>query len=110
MDMFWSTARPTERLLVRLVAAWVVAGILLAAFWEVLLAALWLYALGFWVSYLLAGMALSVLAIRHRRVAGSRARALTLAATVPAVVIALWYGAGVLRAGGNALAAWVRGT
>lgn len=108
--MFWSTTRPTERLLVRLVAAWVVAGVVLAAFWEVLLEALWLYALGFWISYLLAGAALSVLAVRHRGIAASRARALALAAAVPVVVVGLWYGAEVLRAGGNALAAWVRGS
>ena len=108
MSMFRGTAAPTERLLVRLIAAWVIAGVLLAAFWEVLLVAFWLYALGFWVSYLMAGAALAVLALRRRRIAGSGTRAVALAAIVPAVVVGLWFGAEVLRAGGNALAAWVR--
>lgn len=103
-------AAPTERLLVRLLAAWIVAGVLLAAFWEVLLVAFWLYALGFWVSYLMVGTALAVLAIRRRRMAASHGRAWVIAASVPVVVVGLWYGAEVLRTGGNAVAAWVRGS
>ena len=109
MDMPWLTASLTERRLLRLIGAWVAVGVVLAAFWEVLLGALWLYALGFWIGYVLAGTVLGVLAIRHRRIASSRARGLVLAASVPAVAVGLWYGAEVLRAGGNALAAWMRG-
>ena len=102
------TARDAERPLTRLIGAWATAGVVLAAFWEVLLGALWLYALGFWIGYALAGAVLGVLAIRRLGTASSRRVGFVRAASVPVVAAALWTGAGVLRAGGNAFAAWVR--
>jgi hypothetical protein len=107
MNMPLITAGDAERLLGRSIGAWAAAGVVLAAFWEVLLGALWLYALGFWIGYALAGAVLGVLAIRHRGTASSRRVGFMRAASVPVVATALWTGAGVLRAGGNALAAWV---
>ncbi|MDF1503638.1 hypothetical protein PYV61_11830, partial [Roseisolibacter sp. H3M3-2] len=60
---------PTTRALARLVGAGAAAGVAAAAFWEVLLAAFWLYALGVWGAHAAAGTALVALVL-HRPPAG----------------------------------------
>jgi hypothetical protein len=101
------TDRDVERVLARLLATRVAAGVLLAAFFGPLYRALSLLVFGLWIGFALAGAILGVLALQHVRHASSRAAGLALAATVPVAAVGLWSTAAPLRAGGDALARWV---
>ena len=101
------TDRDVERVLVRCVATWAVAGVLLVAFVGPLYRVLSFFVFVLWVPLSLAGAVLGALALQHVRHASSPAVGLLLAVAVPGVAAGLWYGGELLRAGGDALARWV---
>ena len=101
------TDRDVQRVLTRLLATWAAAGVVLVACFGPLYRALSLAVFGLWIGFALAGAILSALALQHMRHASSRTAGLALAATVPGVAAGLWWGAGLLRAAGDALAVWV---
>jgi hypothetical protein len=109
MEMPLVTARDSERLLARLIGIWAAVGLVLAAFWGVLVGALSVLAVGFWIGYALAGTVLALFAVASvRGASSSRVVGLALAVSVPAVAAGLWGGAGLLRACGDAFVAMLR--